>query len=183
MLQEIKKTNKKLDICIKINDPFISIITDLIIKSILELNENKKIESRCIIENTKDNVNYCKQLISTVDEVRHFDEIKGNFLINETTYAGISIAQEETLPLPQLIISDVQSFVEQQQFYFNLLWNNSIPVLQNMKVKWQNGREAVGREEKKRNTITAATTIEIGKKNRSALQSTRNIKKIGGFLS
>jgi hypothetical protein len=43
LLQEINKTNKKLDICIKINDPFISIITDLIIKSILELNENKKI--------------------------------------------------------------------------------------------------------------------------------------------
>ena len=94
----------------------------------------------------KDNVNYCKQLISTVDEVRHFDEIKGNFLINETTYAGISIAQEKTLPLPQLIISDVQSFVEQQQFYFNLLWNNSIPVHLDMKVKWQNGGEAVGRE-------------------------------------
>ena len=64
LLQEINKTTKKLDICIKINDPFISIITDLIIKSILELNENKKIISRCIIENTQNNVNYCKQLIS-----------------------------------------------------------------------------------------------------------------------
>ncbi len=141
IVQEIRKTKEKIDICIKTTDPFISFTIEFIIKTLNEIKKEKKIKSSCIIEITKENINYCNQLLSTVNEVRHSDEIKANFFINETTYAGISIVQQKTRPIPQLMISDVKSFVEQQQFYFDLLWNKSIPVYQKIKEMEEGGIE------------------------------------------
>jgi two-component system, OmpR family, sensor histidine kinase VicK len=141
LLQEIYKTKEKIDICIKITDPFISFTIELVIKAINEIKKDKKIKSSCIIEITKENADYFNQLLSTVDEVRYLDEIKASFLINETTYAGISIVQQITRPIPQLMISDVKSFVEQQQFYFDLLWNKSIPANQKIKEMEEGGKE------------------------------------------
>ena len=141
LLQVIYKTKEKIDICIKITDPFISFTIELVIKTINEIKKDKKIKSRCLIEITKENVDYCDQLLSTVDEVRYLDEIKANFLINEPTYAGISIVQQKTRPIPQLMISDIKSFVEQQQFYFDLLWNKSIPAYHKIKEMEEGGKK------------------------------------------
>ena len=89
--------------------------------AITELKENKKIKSRYIIKVTKDNIWYCKQLISIVDEVHHLDEIKGNFLINEKTFANIFIEKKADKPLTQLLISNFKPLIEQQQFFFDFL--------------------------------------------------------------
>jgi hypothetical protein len=100
----------------------------------VELKKNNKIKSRYITKVTKDNIEHIKQLISLIDEVRHLDEINGNFLINETTFASIyAIKRASAEPLTQLITSNFKSFIEQQQFVFNLLWDKSIPVLQKIK--------------------------------------------------
>jgi two-component system, OmpR family, sensor histidine kinase VicK len=141
LLQEIHKTKEKIDICIKLTDPFISFTIELIINTINEIKKDKKIKSSCIIEITKENIDYCNQLLSTVDEVRYLDEIKANFLINETAYAGICILQQKTQPMPQLMISEVKSFVEQQQYYFDLLWNKSIPAYHKIKEMVEGGKE------------------------------------------
>ena len=98
--------------------------------AITELKENKKIKSRYIIKVTKDNIWYCKQLISIVDEVHHLDEIKGNFLINEKTFANIFIEKKADKPLTQLLISNFKPLIEQQQFFFDFLWDKSIPAYQ-----------------------------------------------------
>lgn len=83
--------------------------------------KEKKIKSRYIIKVTKDKINYCKQLISIVDEVRHLDEIMGNFLINEKTFANIFIEKKADKPLTQLLISNFKPLIEQQQFFFDFL--------------------------------------------------------------
>ena len=48
--------------------------------------ETEESESRFITEITNDNISYCKELITLVDELRHLDGIKGNFYVNETEY-------------------------------------------------------------------------------------------------
>jgi hypothetical protein len=61
LLQEIHKTKEKIDICIKLTDPFISFTIELIINTINEIKKDKKIKSSCIIEITKENIDYCNQ--------------------------------------------------------------------------------------------------------------------------
>lgn len=39
---------------------------------------------RYITEITADNISYCKDLMTMVDELRHLDGVKGNFMISET---------------------------------------------------------------------------------------------------
>jgi len=134
LLQKIYKSKDKIDICISTSEHSI-FLTNEIIKFINEIKKDKKLKLRCITEITKDNIDYCKQLIPIIDEIRHFDKIKSSFLINETSYAFISIVhntqqQQQQQPLHQFIINTAKSFVEQQQFFFDLLWDKSIPTRQ-----------------------------------------------------
>ena len=131
LLQEISKTKEQIDICIKnTNNPPISFTIELLIKAIDKIKRSRKINSRCIIDNSKRNIDYIKKLISVVDEVRYSDLIEDNFFINETTYANIATIQrteskQQQKSLPLLIVNNVNSFVVQQRHFFNLLWDKS----------------------------------------------------------
>jgi hypothetical protein len=131
LLEEIHQTKYNIDI---LDIPSILFNEEPLEMAFVELKKNNKIKSRYITKVTKDNIEHIKQLISLIDEVRHLDEINGNFLINETTFASIyAIKRASAEPLTQLITSNFKSFIEQQQFVFNLLWDKSIPVLQKIK--------------------------------------------------
>jgi two-component system, OmpR family, sensor histidine kinase VicK len=69
---------------------------------------------------------YCKELLSIVDELRHLDGIKGNFMISEEEYLAPLILFEKGKIAPQIIYSNVREIVEQQQYIFDNLWNNAI---------------------------------------------------------
>ena len=150
LIQEINKTRENIDICLKItNNSSISFTIELLIKAINEIKRSRKIKSRCIINNTKENFDYFTRLISVVDEVRYSDIIESSFFINETTYASIEDVQRTKLPqqlLPHVIIHSVKSFVKQQKHFFDLLWNSST-TLENQiitvigKEKSKNGKE------------------------------------------
>ncbi len=86
VIQEMYKTKEKIDNCIDSNGPSLVVTNELIKIALIEL-KNRKIKLRFITEITKDNIEYCKELIFIIDEIRHLDGIKGNFGINETTYA------------------------------------------------------------------------------------------------
>jgi two-component system sensor histidine kinase VicK len=89
-----------------------------------------------VTEITKDNISYCKEL-SEFAEVRHLNEVKGNFEVSKNDikgegrqwkgeYIGTATLQEAE-PIAQLIYSNVKEIVEQQQFVFDTLWNKAIP--------------------------------------------------------
>ena len=61
-----------------------------------------------------------------VDELRHLDGIKGNFMISEGEYLAPLILFEKGKIAPQIIYSNVREIVEQQQYIFDNLWNNAI---------------------------------------------------------
>ena len=67
-----------------------------------------------------------RELIKIVDELRHLDAIKGNFMISEEEYLAPVMDEEGKIAL-QLIYSNVDEIVEQQNYIFETLWNKAIP--------------------------------------------------------
>jgi len=64
--------------------------------------------------------------MSIVDEVRHLDGIKGNFMISEIEYLAPATSHEETKLSSLIIYSSVREIVEHQQYVFETLWNKSM---------------------------------------------------------
>src|SRR5215813_8834169 len=69
---------------------------------------------RYLTEITIDNISYCKMLRKIVDELRHLDGMKGNFMISESEYLAPAVLEEEEGKIAlQLIYSNVDRIVEQ----------------------------------------------------------------------
>ena len=71
---------------------------------------------RCITEITKDNIQYCKELLDIVSELRHLDGLKGGIAINETEYMATTLLKEEQ-PLTEVIYSNAEEVVSQGNTY------------------------------------------------------------------
>jgi two-component system sensor histidine kinase VicK len=86
------------------------------------------VKIRFLTEITKDNLPYCRQMME-LGEMRHLDEVQGNFGVSETEYlASATLDTEKVVPL--LIYSNVKQIVKQQQYVFQTLWNKAIPAEQ-----------------------------------------------------
>lgn len=90
------------------------------------------IRVRIITEITTDNIRYCKELIKLC-ELRHLDEIKGNFGIGDGIYYRASAKSTETAPPPLLICSTLRALAEQQQYFFDMLWKKAVPAKRRIK--------------------------------------------------
>ena len=112
----------RIDICGNSKFPSLIFSFEPIRKAII-VSKNKGIRQRYIIEVTKENIQYCKELTKLVDDLRHSDQIEANFALNETKYLG-SITLNE--PHQQAIYSNVKEVVEQQHYIFDNVWNKSI---------------------------------------------------------
>ena len=87
---------------------------------------------RVITEITKENINYCKELLKIVDELRHLDNVKGGIAVSESAYMTTTVLQSAK-PLTQVVYSDVLEAVYQQQNFFNSLWERAIPAIQKIR--------------------------------------------------
>ncbi len=71
------------------------------------------------------------------------DKVKGNFGIIDGKDYGASASAEEGQPPIELIRSNVKTFVDQQQYFFDMLWNKSIPAEDKIKEIEQGIKPAV----------------------------------------
>ncbi|MGH9926919.1 MAG: hypothetical protein ACRD5B_16245, partial [Nitrososphaeraceae archaeon] len=94
--------------------------------------KRRGIKLRFITEITKDNISYCGNLMKVV-ELKHLDEVKGNFGVGDNRIYQASAKNRESSPPPLLIESTVKAFVEQQQYFFDMLWKKAIPAKQRIK--------------------------------------------------
>ena len=118
-----------MDSCTDVNGPSILVVPDHpVTKACIDM-KNRGVKMRFITEITKDTLQYCKELMK-IAEVRHLDEVKGNFGIGDKRVYHGGADTIKSGPPPQLIISTVKSFVEQQQYFFDMLWNKAIPAEQ-----------------------------------------------------
>jgi two-component system, OmpR family, sensor histidine kinase VicK len=99
-------------------------------KGLYEL-KTRNVKSRFITDITKDNIKYCKELMQ-ITELRHLDEIKGNFALSEKGYTASATLQEASL-LQQVIYSNVRAILDQQHYVFETLWTRAIPADQKIR--------------------------------------------------
>ncbi|HJT47827.1 MAG TPA: HAMP domain-containing sensor histidine kinase [Nitrososphaeraceae archaeon] len=102
-------------------------------KKLLSDIKKRGIKVRYVTDITKDNVKYCRDLIEFFAyDIRHLDGIKANFSVSEAEYlASATIIEGQTkepsMPIQQLIYSNVKDIVEQQKYVFESFWNKAIP--------------------------------------------------------
>jgi signal transduction histidine kinase len=118
----------KVDTCMDYTRPSLAIIIESIRKSFLDA-KSRDVKLRYITEITTENILYCKELMKIAD-VRHLDGIKGNFMVSEKEYIALAVSNNNTLGVAsQIIYSNLQEIVEQQNYIFDTLWNKAIPAI------------------------------------------------------
>ncbi|MBV9176844.1 MAG: HAMP domain-containing histidine kinase [Nitrososphaeraceae archaeon] len=124
-LQFFSNSNKKIDTCMNYTRPSLTITLEPIKKAFLDA-KSRGVKLRYITEITPDNIPYCKDLKTIVDELRHLDGIKGNFMISELEYLVPIVSFEKLKVASQIIYSNVKEIVDQHQYMFDTLWSKAM---------------------------------------------------------
>jgi signal transduction histidine kinase len=123
-LDVLYKLQKSCDQCVDHNAASVILMTEPIMQAYVDL-KRRGIRVRFITEITQENIEYCREIMKIAD-VRHLDGISGNFTIaDRTDYAGVATT-EEAQPITQLLVSNVRAFVQQQEYFFEMLWRKAI---------------------------------------------------------
>ena len=123
LLQIASQAKRRIDICDDYTIPSVNIPAELF-KRLLSRAKSEQIRFRYLTEITKDNIEYCKQVME-IAEVRHLYGIKANFAVSDTEYTSTVIMQQ-VHAIPEIIYSNVKRIVEQQQYLFETLWSKAI---------------------------------------------------------
>nr|MDQ5876927.1 hypothetical protein [Thermoproteota archaeon] len=116
---------ERIDCSADSNAPYSHVMLKPVWDGYIQL-KNRGIKVRFITEITKENLYYSKELMKIV-ELRHLDGIKGNFGISDGVEYRASPTSKQEGPPSEYIISTMKSFVEQQQYFFDMLWSKAIP--------------------------------------------------------
>ena len=119
------------DYCHDSKSPSFLVTNDQYFQMIKQL-KAKGIRQRFVTEITQENVRYSKELASHV-ELRHLEGVKGNFGIVDGKEYGAAANIYDLQPPVEFIYSNVKTFVDQQQYFFETLWNKAIPAEQRIK--------------------------------------------------
>jgi two-component system, OmpR family, sensor histidine kinase VicK len=124
LLQTISNAKYKVDACVDYTRPYLAIhIKEL--REVLLTAKKRGIKLRYLTEINKDNLYYCKQLLTIVDELRHLGGIKGNFYVTDQEYAAPATSHEKGRSAEMMIYSHLKEVVEHQQYIFESVWNTS----------------------------------------------------------
>jgi two-component system, OmpR family, sensor histidine kinase VicK len=116
----------KLDICLAYKCPAIFVENETIWKT-YNCTKTRGASIHFITEITKDNIFYCKKL-SEIGQVKHLEGLNSNFAVaDDLNYAAPTISQEYAPTVPMMIRISIKDFVDQHQYFFNILWNKAIP--------------------------------------------------------
>ena len=127
-LHFFSEAKTRIDTCMDSTRSTLAIGIEPIRKSFVEA-KRSGVQLRYLTEITNDNLSSCKEIIKIVDELRHLDGIKGNFMISESEYLAPITSDEKTVS-SIIIFSNVKEIVEHQQYVFDTFWNKAIPAEQ-----------------------------------------------------
>jgi len=71
--------------------------------------------------------------MTIVDELRHLDGIKGNFMLSEKEYLAPVILFEKGKEASDIICSNVKEILDQHHYMFDTLWNKAISAQRRIK--------------------------------------------------
>jgi signal transduction histidine kinase len=123
LLQIFFNSQHRIDVCGNSKFPEKILSYSIVNKVRLEACKREDIQQRYIFEITKENINYCKDLMK-VSQLCHLDENEANFVVNDIECLGFVTMQRGSL---QATYSSVKEIVEQEHSVFEMLWNKAIP--------------------------------------------------------
>ena len=94
--------------------------------------KDRGVKLRFVTEITKHNIQYWKELLKIVDEIRHLEGVKGNFATNGTQYIDVAMLHQAK-PVVQVIYSNVKAVVDQNLYLFGTLWDKATPAEQKIR--------------------------------------------------
>ena len=119
------RTKKIADTYMNYTRPPLAIGIEPVKKAFLDA-KNRGVHLRYLTEINKHNLSYCKELMKIVDELRHLDGIKGNFMVSDTEYVAPLILFEHGKIAPQAVYSNTKEVVWQQQYLFDNFWRQGV---------------------------------------------------------
>ncbi|HYY85507.1 MAG TPA: ATP-binding protein [Nitrososphaeraceae archaeon] len=124
-LEIFKKANKQIDTCMTYTRPSLAISIKQIRDAFLSA-KRRGVKLRYITEINHHNFEDCKVLLGIVDELRHLDGVKTNFMISEDEYLAPLIQEKSEAIASEHIYSDMVQIVEHGRCIFDTLWSKSI---------------------------------------------------------
>jgi len=127
LLNFVYKAKYRVDACLDSNGPSVMVDVESIKEARIKA-KNRGVKFRYVTEVTLKNIYYCKEMIKYFGaQIRHLDDVKGNFEISDDGKAYVATANlQQAEPLKQLIYSNVKEIGEQQQYIFDTLWDKTI---------------------------------------------------------
>ena len=111
--------------------PQLAIEIEQIKKALIDIKRSRRgVKFRYLTEITSENISFCKELVSIVDELRHTEGIKANFMISETEYLAPIILYRKGEISSKVIYSNIREVIEHQQYIFDSFWSKAIPAEQ-----------------------------------------------------
>jgi two-component system sensor histidine kinase VicK len=132
ILQFLNKSNNVIYACVDQTRPSLTIDIELLKEAFLDA-KKRGVKLLYVTEITTDNLSYCKQLLTMVDELKHLDGIKGNFYISETGYLAPATLHEKGKPASQVIYSNVKELINHQRYVFDTFWGKAISAEQRIR--------------------------------------------------
>jgi two-component system sensor histidine kinase VicK len=126
IIEFLDQTNNVVYACVDQTRPILALDISVLKQAFLRT-KKRGVKLKYLTEITKDNLSYCKQLLTVVDELRHLDGIKGNFYISESGYLAPATFHERGKSASQIIYSNIKEMIDNQKYVFDSFWNRSIP--------------------------------------------------------
>ena len=130
-LRVLSNIHKSHDLCLDSRGPSVVLGTEPVKNGFIGVH-NRGAKIRLITEITNQNLPYCKEFMKFA-ELRHLDNVKGNFSISDGREYTASSVSEEGKPPPRLIYSNVREIAEQHQHFFETLWGRAAPAEQRIR--------------------------------------------------
>jgi two-component system, OmpR family, sensor histidine kinase VicK len=127
----ISVAKKTVDLCGESAGVSIILANEPVVKEYMEA-KDRGVRVRHITEITKENIRDCKKLMSLM-ELRHLDGLRGYLVIEDGEIFISHAFGDEAKLVPHMVVSSVNVLVEQQQYFFELLWSKAIPAKQRIK--------------------------------------------------
>jgi signal transduction histidine kinase len=126
IIEFLNQTNNEVYACVDQTRPILALDISVLKQAFLRT-KKRGVKLKYLTEITKDNLSYCKQLLTVVDELRHLDGIKGNFYISESGYLAPATFHERGKSASQIIYSNIKEMIDNQKYVFDSFWNRGIP--------------------------------------------------------
>ena len=123
-LRFLLNAKRNVDTCRNYTSLLLAIRTESIKKSLMDA-KRRGVKIRYLTEITKDNLGCSHELMDIVEEVRHLEGLMSNFMVSESEYLAPVVFDGQTKIAPKIIYCNISSFVEQQQYFFDMLWNKA----------------------------------------------------------